>query len=158
MIIEEIGKLIKIDDTVLDLGCGNKRFSIFGKTTTVDSWKKVKPDYLLNLEVDKLPFVENSFDYILMIDFIEHLNKDRGRILLEDCKKIVRKKIILYTPLVFNDNSINVNNRKCWAYGNVFDYHKSLWTLDDFPDWTILFKNDIFLDIGVNKIISYNFL
>lgn len=134
-LVNEISKIINKNDTVLDLGCGNKAFSNIGITTTVDAWEKIKPDYLLNLEIDKLPFEENSFDYILMIDFIEHLNKNNGIKLLEDCKKIVKNKIILFTPLHFNDNSINVNDPNCWAYGNNFDYHKSLWTLQDFYNW-----------------------
>ena len=151
-IYDEIYKLINPNNTVLDLGCGNKNYSCFGKTTTVDAWSKVNPDYLLDLEKDKLPFGENTFDFILMIDFIEHLDKNKGEILLEDCKKIVKNKIIVFTPLIFNDNSINVNDSNCWAYGNNYDYHKSLWTVDDFFDWTILFNDNIsFLGYWENK-------
>jgi len=134
-IIENISRFINKDDLVLDVGCGNKTYSIFGKTTTVDAWEKVNPDYLIDLEADRLPFNENSFDYILMLDFIEHLDKAKGEIVLNDCKKIVKTKIFILTPLVFNDNSINVNNISCWAYGNDYDYHKSLWTLNDFISW-----------------------
>ena len=76
-----------------------------------------------------------------MIDFIEHLDKENGKILLEDCKKIVRKHIFVYTPLVFSDNSINVNDPKCWAYENKYDYHKSLWDMNDFSNWNILINN-----------------
>jgi hypothetical protein len=142
-IVSDLKRLINSNDTVLDLGCGIKTYSYFGKTTTVDAWDKLTPDYLLDLEKDKLPFGENTFDHILMIDFIEHLDKDKGKVLLNDCKKIVKNKIFVFTPLVFNDNSINVNNPSCWAHGNKYDYHKSLWTLDDFSDWVVLFKNNV---------------
>jgi glycosyltransferase involved in cell wall biosynthesis len=70
-----------------------------------------------------------------MIDFIEHLGKEAGERLLEVCKKIARKKIFVFTPLVFSNNGANVNNPKCWAYGNKFDYHKSFWSMDDFAGW-----------------------
>jgi len=91
-IVSDLKRLINSNDTVLDLGCGIKTYSYFGKTTTVDAWDKLTPDYLLDLEKDKLPFGENTFDHILMIDFIEHLDKDKGKVLLNDCKKIVKNK------------------------------------------------------------------
>jgi len=41
----------------------------------------------------------------------------------------------LLTPLWWSDNAENVNNSALWCYGNKYDYHKSLWTLDDFVGW-----------------------
>jgi len=136
----DIQPFIQQDSKVLDLGCGIKTYSNFSKfTTTVDAWHKVNPDLLLDLEKYPLPFEENTFDYITMIDFIEHLDKNRGKILLNQCKKIVKDKIILFTPLFWDDNSKNVNDPRCWAYGNEYDYHKSLWNLsEDFSDWTTI--------------------
>lgn len=137
---QDIGKHIEKDSKVLDLGCGIKTYSNYSKNTvTIDAWDKVNPDILMDLEVRRLPFEENSFDYITMIDFIEHLDKYKGERLLEDCKKIVKKKIILFTPLFWDDNSKNVENPSCWAFGNKYDYHKSLWSLEkDFADWTTI--------------------
>lgn len=132
---------ISDDSSILDIGCGIKDYSMFGKCTTVDAWDKVNPDYLLNLENEKLPFDDNSFDYILLIDFIEHLNKDKGLIVLNDCKRIVKNKIFLFTPLIFDTNEDNCKDINCWAYGNEFNYHKSLWTMDDFIDWEQIIKN-----------------
>lgn len=126
---------IRSTDKVLDIGCGIKTYSNYGITTTVDVWEKLNPDLLIDLEKNKLPFMENSFDYILMIDFIEHIEKEKGMELIEQCKKIVKNKIILFTPLIFDDNSKNVENKNLWCYGNKYDYHKSLWNLDDFKKW-----------------------
>jgi len=136
-LMTDIQAHIEKDATVLDLGCGVKNHSIYSDhTTTVDAWDKLSPDILMDLEKEELPFDDNSFDYITMIDFIEHLDKEAGKLLLDKCKKIVRKKLILFTPLFWDDNSRNVNNRSCWAYGNKYDYHKSLWDLEnDFKDW-----------------------
>lgn len=142
MIKSILSSFINKDDTVLDIGCGIKEYSYIGKTTTVDAWDKLTPDYLLDVTKEPMPFKENSFDYILMIDFIEHLEKEDGIKLLESCKKIVKNKIFIFTPSYFVDNGVNVNDPNCWAYGNKYDYHKSLWLLDDFPDWTVIAHND----------------
>jgi 2-polyprenyl-3-methyl-5-hydroxy-6-metoxy-1,4-benzoquinol methylase len=49
------------NDTILDIGCGDKRYSNFliannRKVTTVDAWEKVNPDILggFMIEVDNL--------------------------------------------------------------------------------------------------------
>lgn len=125
---------------VLDIGCGKKSHSNYSvNTTTIDAWTKLSPDILLDVEKEPLPFEKDSFDHITMIDFIEHLDKDKGEDLLIQCKDIVRDKIFIFTPLFFTNNAENVENPKCWAYGNPYDYHKSLWTLEeDFKDWTTL--------------------
>ena len=141
---------ISNSDKILDIGCGNKeKTSIFKKENIVslDAWDKVNPDVLLDLEKNKLPYEENSFDVILTIDFIEHIDKQRGKELIEECKKITRNKIILFTPLIWSDNAVNVNDSKLWCYGNEFDYHKSLWTKDDFKDWFPIPYNNYFLGI-----------
>jgi len=135
---EFIKTKVKPEDGVLDIGCGDKRRSadlVCKRVVTLDAWEETKPDILLNLETDDLPFQEDSFDIVLLIDFVEHLDKKRGRIIMEQAKKIVRKKIILLTPLWWTDNAENVNNPDLWCYNNKFDYHKSLWKLDDFFGW-----------------------
>jgi hypothetical protein len=130
---------IDIGSSLLDLGCGPKIYSqallnLCAKQITVDAWPDVEPDILADLETVDIKTLVDSVDYILMIDFIEHLDKAAGRRLLEDCKKIVKKKIFLLTPLeeIWNDNHKNVNNPELWCYGNQFDMHKSLWYLEDF--------------------------
>lgn len=135
---ENLRNNISDTDTILDIGCGNKdKTSMFKKenVTSLDAWDRVSPDICLDLSKEKLPYKDNSFDVILMIDFIEHIEKNRGIELIEECKKIVRKKIILFTPLIWSDNSINVNNPDLWCFGNIFDYHKSLWSAEDFVGW-----------------------
>lgn len=124
---------------LLDVGCGDRKISSqlnCKKIVTLDAWDKVNPDVLIDLEKADLPFEENSFDTVLMLDFIEHVEKERGFELIEQVKKIARKNIILLTPLWWQDNSENVNNPSLWCYGNKFDYHKSLWTIEDFKGWT----------------------
>jgi len=129
---------VQKEDNVIDVGCGDKRRSsdlVCNKVITLDAWDKVNPDILLDLTEKDLPFLKNSFDVVLMIDFIEHLDKERGCIILEQAKNITCRNIILLTPLWWTDNSINVNNPKLWCYKNEYDHHKSLWVTDDFIGW-----------------------
>lgn len=126
------------NDIVLDVGCGDKKYSTglaCKEIITLDAWDKTQPDILLDLEVADLPFEDKSVDVILMLDFIEHLDRARGYVILEQAKRIVRKKIILTTPLWWTDNADNVESPDLWCYGNIYDYHKSFWRLRDFSGW-----------------------
>lgn len=127
--------------SILDVGCGDKNFSyVGGSAVTVDAWENVKPDFLLDLEKEDLPFEENSFDCVFLMDFIEHIPYERGKVILEQAQKIARERIYLLTPLVFDSNEQHANNPRCWAYGNhYYNSHKSLWKKSDFlPElgWT----------------------
>jgi hypothetical protein len=135
---------IEEGSTLLDLGCGPKLYSDpfklrCKKIVTVDAWESVNPDLVADLETANLLELlnEEKFDYVLMIDFIEHLDKTAGLRLINDVKKITNKKIILLTPLeeIWDDNHKNVNDPTLWCFGNQFDIHKSLWSVEDFKDW-----------------------
>lgn len=141
LLLESIEK----NSSLLDLGCGPKLYSnpfidICRKVVTVDAWDWVEPDIVANLEKENIVELVNNekFDYILMIDFIEHLEKESGKRLIEQVKKICNKKIFLLTPLeeIWSDNKENVEDKSLWCYGNKFDLHKSIWSREDFTDWT----------------------
>jgi len=120
----------------LDIGAGNGAYSHLSKnTTTLDGWDKVNPDILINLEYHDLPFKENEFECVLMIDFIEHLTRIRGEAILEQAKSVTSGRIYLLTPLWWDTNEEHTNDPKCWAYGNELNLHRSQWTMDDFKDW-----------------------
>jgi hypothetical protein len=143
-LLEYLKVTIEPGSSLLDLGCGPKLYSnpfkdICEKITTIDAWESVDPDIVADLETDDLISVLNGekFDYVLMIDFIEHLNKQAGLRLIENVKTITNKKIILLTPLeeIWDDNHKNVNDPALWCYGNKFDLHKSMWDASDFVSW-----------------------
>jgi len=129
--------------TVLDIGCGPKAYSTpllekNCRVLTIDAWDWVEPDIVANLETTAIADItQDRWDYILMIDFIEHLDKDAGSRLIQDCQRIVNHKIFLLTPLpeIWTDNTHNVENEGLWCHGNQFDVHKSSWTQQDFPGW-----------------------
>lgn len=54
----------------LNLGSGTKRYPNY---INIDSDYKSSPDYVLNLETDKLPFDDNSVEHVLAHHILEHL-------------------------------------------------------------------------------------
>jgi hypothetical protein len=68
-------------------------------------------------------FPEKSFDCVMAMDFIEHLNKTDGLKLLSMIEKIARKKIILYTPNGFLEQGEE--------YGNPWQRHLSGWSAEE---------------------------
>jgi hypothetical protein len=134
---------IESGSSLLDLGCGPRFYSnpLLDKCKEVlciDAWQEVNPDIVADLEnVNLLDIVDHKYDYILMIDFIEHLDKEAGLRLLEQAKQVVNKKIFLLTPLpsIWTSNHENVENENLWCHNNEYDLHKSSWTHADFVGW-----------------------
>ena len=74
---------------------------------------------------------EDSFDYVLCTDIIEHLEKEDGIQLMKDAESIAKKVVIFYTPIKFFDNKQKPSD---WGFGNPAIDHKSLWTPYKFND------------------------
>lgn len=128
---------------LLNIGCGDKsNYSKLQYKTIVgvDSWEAFKPEFLWDLNNLPLPFSNNSFDSVLCLDVIEHLDKDAGLKLVQELKRITKRYIVVLTPLFWTENTESYNNPNSPYYQNPFDLHKSLWTLEDFPDWKPLYK------------------
>lgn len=144
---------VRPNSSLLDLGCGPKLYSDALKAQcdrvlTVDAWDWVEPDIVADLEQTSLRDITGeSFDYVLMLDFIEHLSRDAGIRLIGEVKQQCQGAIILLTPLeeIWTENHENVDNPDLWCHGNRFDLHRSVWQAEDFPDFqpvTIVgFKN-----------------
>lgn len=135
---------IAAGSSLLDLGCGPKMYSDplrdqCNRILTVDAWDWVEPDVVANLETTALKDItQDHWDYVLMLDFIEHLDKFAGLDLIEQVKQIVNQRIFLLTPLesIWTENHENVDNPNLWCHGNEYDLHKSLWTPEDFSGFT----------------------
>ena len=133
---------IKETDIVLDVGCGNRSGQNFkcSKIVSLDAWEAVNPDIVIDLNENSLPFLAGDFDTILMIDFIEHLDKGSGIKRIEEAIKIARSKVIVMTPLWWTDNKQNTENASLWCYKNPYNYHKSLWEIEDFKGFERIFN------------------
>jgi hypothetical protein len=91
-----------------------------------------------NLETTPLrDITPDRWDYVLMLDFIEHLDKPAGLSLIEQVKQITNRRVFLLTPMekIWTENHENVNNPELWCHGNEYDLHKSLWIPEDFAEF-----------------------
>lgn len=139
-----LGKSIQdeldIEDTVLDVGCGIMQGSddllcksmlgcdIFPKylNKIKNKWNTV---ILGAHELDR--FVDESYDFVICLDVVEHLERELALKVLDELKRIARKKVIVYTPSEFHENLEQVKDS--WGMGyNEAQKHKCLISRVDF--------------------------
>jgi 2-polyprenyl-3-methyl-5-hydroxy-6-metoxy-1,4-benzoquinol methylase len=138
-----LGELIQKDvtsnDTVLDLGCGIMSATdgmICKSVLGVDVFEKylnhIKSDYntvrLSMNETDR--FMDKSYDIVLCLDVLEHLDHELSKHILNECVRIARKKVIIFTPSIHKDNSDAENN--AWGLGKCsYQKHISVTDIND---------------------------
>lgn len=71
----------------------------------------------------KVRFPKKSFDAVVLIDVLEHLKKQDGRIILAQAQEWARKKIIVNTPNGFFEQQPK--------NGNPLELHQSGWTKEE---------------------------
>lgn len=134
-----ITSVLDRSDVLLDIGCGDKLYTKKLKghceIITLDAWEKTEPDIVLDISKEPLPFSDDSIDVVLMLDLIEHLERNEGKRLLTEAERACRKCLIILTPLLWDDNHQHTEDPDLWCFGNQFNLHKSLWTENDFIDW-----------------------
>jgi 2-polyprenyl-3-methyl-5-hydroxy-6-metoxy-1,4-benzoquinol methylase len=105
----------------------------------------------MDLNKENLFFGDNSFDYVFMLDVIEHIEKERGKALIQQAKEIAKKGIILLTPIIWDNNEKNTFDENNFYYLNKHNLHISLWNKEDFVNWKEVslkcFGNKYFLGI-----------
>lgn len=139
-----LGKLVQMrvgqEDSMLDLGCGIMQGTddirakfILG----VDVWPKYlnKIKHLhptVQLKMDELwRFMDDSFDVVICLDVVEHLEESLALNVIDECKRIARKTAIVYTPSEFKDNMESTKN--AWGLGECpYQEHKCLLGMADF--------------------------
>lgn len=108
--LSKITSEIDKNDEVLDFGCGHQGY--FLKTVEQKIKSGVGIDYdapeksegklrfLKFKYVDKLPLENDSFDKVVMLAVLEHINLDKVEMLFNEFNRVLRKrgKIILTTP------------------------------------------------------------
>lgn len=72
---------------------------------------------------------DDSFDVISIIDGLEHLTKKKGWKLLEECKRVARNKVFIFTP----EGYIKNEPKNSWDIeaGDKYQIHLSGWTIDE---------------------------
>ncbi len=126
-------------DSVLDIGCGEGRYKDLSVEDYVglDSWPACNPSFLIDLNNVDIPFPDDSFDIVLMIDFIEHLSKRRSRQLIAQAQDICKREVLLMTPVFWDSNKDALEDFHSVHYNNLGVVHKSHWNESDFksPGW-----------------------
>lgn len=126
--------------TVLDVGCGydspigkiKKTFTATGidafkQCITESKKKKIHNAYVHGDIKDLLKyFSKKSFDAVIALDVVEHLEKKEAQKLIADMEKIAKKKVIIMTPNGFYHQDE--------LFGNPHQVHKSEWKIKDFKN------------------------
>ena len=134
---KSIQRVLSGSKSVLDVGCGadsplrrvKKTFysegvDVFGESIETSKNKKIHDSYKL-CDIKKLDsfYKKKSFDAVIALDVIEHLEKKESIKLIKDMEKTARKKVILLTPNGFYHQD---------AYDrNPYQVHKSEWKRSD---------------------------
>jgi hypothetical protein len=86
---------------------------------------------------------DRSIDSVFLIDVIEHMPKEAGVQVLNQCKRVSRCQVIVFTPLGFMPQQINAGQPDGWGMqGGEWQQHKSGWYPEDFPDWKLIVCKD----------------
>jgi ubiquinone/menaquinone biosynthesis C-methylase UbiE len=127
------------DGAILDVGCGTGTFGIV--LTAVRRTKKpflvgcdiyepylrmLPPniyDGVVQASATHLPFRDRSFNNVVSIAVIEHLEKENGVRMLEEMERVAKKLIVIMTAKGFIPKT---------ADDNPFQTHRSGWSSKDF--------------------------
>lgn len=72
-------------------------------------------------------FTAKSFDLVIAIDIIEHLEKGEAITMIKKCESIARKAVILETPEGFIPQNLDITGYE----GHEYQTHKSGWTKEE---------------------------
>lgn len=123
--------------SALDLGCGNDSpiqnlkmdyalgVDVFEPYLRQSKSKGIHSDYIKSI-LTQTNFKPHSFDAVILLFVLEHMEKDDGNKLLEKMKEWARKKIILATPNGYIKQEAVDNNP--------FMEHKSGWTAEELKE------------------------
>lgn len=137
--------------TLLDVGCGanspvqtfNRNLHCTGVDAFVPSIERSRAKGIHNayVQADVLKIGElfdpQSFDIVVALDLVEHLEKQDGLCLLDMMEKIAKKKVVIYTPNGF----LPQGDRE----SNPWQVHLSGWTAEEFRQrgYTVMGVNGI---------------
>ena len=148
---KEINK--KITGKFLDVGCASGAFFLFNKNgigldPSLKQLKFAKKQFqknnFINAKVEYLPFKNKTFDTIILVEVIEHIDKKYNKRILKELKRVARKKIIITTP---NYISLWPFIELIWSKINPIDYSK-----EHVNKFTILKAKKIFKGCKIKSI------
>jgi SAM-dependent methyltransferase len=122
---------------ILDIGCG--RYSalsqliktqnfyaigldIFEPNVRASYGRGIYKDVICG-DVRALPIKDKQFDLVIIVEVLEHLDKEDGQKAFSELERVSREAILLTTPI-----------RKCPHhdyYGNPYEEHRYIWSLEE---------------------------
>lgn len=146
-LFEKAGALIRVADSILDVGAGIRPQPFFKAKhhlciephgEYVD-WLKAKGYQVVQLAAWKYLRDCEPVDTIFMLDVIEHMEKVHAASVIEMARARARQQVIIFTPLGFVPQSYAEGEKDGWEMnGGFWQTHRSGWTPDEFPGWRVL--------------------
>jgi len=114
-------------ELILDIGCGRGEFLYLcarngGIVIGMDyspaaikilSSRKDANVSIIQASATMLPFRDNVFDKVVMLDFVEHLDQDDLRKCLEDVRKVLKQRgqLLIHTPNQWGDYVLSLYDK-----------------------------------------------
>ena len=74
-----------------------------------------------------------KFEAVYLLDVIEHMEKEEGQRVVNLAQQLAATQVVVYTP-----DGFKAQTTDNWGYeGHEWQTHRSGWTPDDFPGWTV---------------------
>ena len=120
--------------SVLDLGCGHNSLiqfchvpwslgiEMFEPYIQQSRNRNIHSQYI-QADVRKLKFRDRSFDAVIALELLEHLNKQEGYELIHNMESWARKRVVVSTPNGYLPHGCRDNNP--------FQVHQSGWEIDE---------------------------
>jgi SAM-dependent methyltransferase len=124
--------------SLLDVGCGDgrmikallkdKKYFSVGADIYLPSLRtcriqKIHDGYVLS-DAQNMPFKNRSFDIVLAVEIVEHLEKEEGKKAIQAWEEIARREVIITTPVGVCPVAAKD--------GSPYDVHKSAWYPSEF--------------------------
>lgn len=121
-------------ESILDLGCGpdsplryveaKHKVGVEAFGPYVEMSKKLGiHDQYIQADFVHYDFPEKSYDAVVMVGVLEHLDKKDGELFLQKIDRIARKKIVITCPNGFLEQGPHDSNP--------YQVHRSGWTIDE---------------------------
>ncbi|MBI5247360.1 MAG: methyltransferase domain-containing protein [Elusimicrobia bacterium] len=143
-----IERVVKKTEVVLDIGCGIMPMNHFRPKLhlLVEPWKEYSDILASRHAGDKSVVIiragalealrqlaDNSVDSIFLLDVIEHLEKEEGRLVVIESERVAREQIVIFTPLGFMPQHMEGGQADGWGLGGgAVQEHRSGWEPEDF--------------------------
>ena len=83
---------------------------------------------------------DSSVDTVFALDFIEHIEKEEGKLFIAEAIRVARRQVVLFTPFGFySQEYLEPLEKDRWGLdGTQWQVHKSGWVPDDFTkEWVL---------------------